>query len=60
MIEPPTPKSGANDTADMERQVPAASAKGETRRSKKLGLKEFIFTLIIIFLVWLGRRFFGP
>ncbi len=45
MIEPPTAPD--NDIAP------------ERQNTKRLGIKEFIITLIIIVLVWLGRRFFG-
>ena len=61
MIESPTATN--NDTKhavedNIEEATPGTSAAGK-RSNKRLGLKEFIITLIIIFIVWAARRFFG-
>lgn len=57
MIEPPTVSH--NETENTVEKAKPGTSEAEKQDNKRLGIKEFIITLIIIILVWAGRRFFG-
>ena len=46
-------KNEMENTAEM---LEASTSDGEKRASKRLGIKEFIITLIIIIVVWTARQ----
>ena len=59
MAESPTlttPDNGKGNTAESAESI---TIKEEEQGNRRLGIKEFIITLIIIILVWAGRKVFS-
>lgn len=59
MTESQIPEQPDNKPADTVDNLSTTTHEDEKQYTKKLGIKEFVFTLIIIVLVWIGKRIFG-